>query len=198
MPYIRVYKHFNPRSREGSDQERAFKFAAIKISIHAPARGATTWNEALTYLGIISIHAPARGATMQEAAMRRRRAISIHAPARGATAMPRGASTYSSRFQSTLPRGERPDRHPQDGQSQHFNPRSREGSDRLQGKSINQICISIHAPARGATTKPSKKAGYKIFQSTLPRGERPRNRCRQKWTSYFNPRSREGSDWTRQ
>ena len=55
--------------------------------------------------------------------------------------------------------------------------------------------ISIHAPAKGATSivviGMSKPA---LFQSTLPRRER---RCR--WANangsgYFNPRSREGSD----
>ena len=33
----------------------------------------------------------------------------------------------------------------------NFNPRSREGSDFLDGKAASGIAISIHAPARGAT-----------------------------------------------
>ena len=33
--------NFNPRSREGSDTTRNFKFFCFYISIHAPARGAT-------------------------------------------------------------------------------------------------------------------------------------------------------------
>ena len=77
--------------------------------------------------------------------------------------------------------------------------------------------ISIHAPARGATKfRYNRKCVY-IFQSTLPRGERPcpriplnhykrfqstlprgeRLRGCLKWClkrRYFNPRSREGSD----
>ena len=32
-----------------------------------------------------------------------------------------------------------------------FNPRSREGSDREERESIGHTCISIHAPAKGAT-----------------------------------------------
>ena len=54
---------FNPRSREGSD-------AALKlirdneiISIHAPARGATSTAGSDQDAIWISIHAPARGAT---------------------------------------------------------------------------------------------------------------------------------------
>ena len=35
----RVY--FNPRSREGSDQSYQYRFSTGAISIHAPARGAT-------------------------------------------------------------------------------------------------------------------------------------------------------------
>ena len=36
----------------------------------------------------------------------------------------------------------------------------------------NLIDISIHAPARGATTRRSPDLTVRIFQSTLPRGER--------------------------
>ena len=78
-------------------------------------------------------------------------------------------------FQSTLPRGERLQcslpfrlRH------LHFNPRSREGSDRASHAVHRLNVISIHAPARGATPAPSLR---------MPR------------LSYFNPRSREGSDF---
>ena len=78
-----------------------------------------------------------------------------------------------------------------------FNPRSREGSDRFSVPS-GRICmvISIHAPARGATDifciirfgfihfNPRSREGSDnifdlidlcadLFQSTLPRGERP-------------------------
>ena len=34
-------KHFNPRSREGSDGWIEISFESLKISIHAPAKGAT-------------------------------------------------------------------------------------------------------------------------------------------------------------
>ena len=124
--------------------------------------------------------------------------ISIHAPARGATKF-ENKTPEKITFQSTLPRGERPEallvskrerfgnfnprsREGSDHYSpvfhhseRHFNPRSREGSDR--GCYINPAtyAISIHAPARGATHS---------WQMKLER-----------WTN-FNPRSREGSDNT--
>ena len=101
--------------------------------------------------------------------------VSIHAPARGATVYIKGLSADQRLFQSTLPRGERPPHdQPFVGLDECFNPRSREGSDLRRG----------FVRVRQAR-----------FQSTLPRGERPEDedspangvRC-------FNPRSREGSD----
>ena len=99
-------------------------------------------------------------------------------------------------FQSTLPRRERQN-HPHNihrikynfnprsregsdtaGRSirsrwTHFNPRSREGSDILARADRLYFHISIHAPAKGATSC---------------------RRCTLNGKHYFNPRSREGSD----
>ena len=56
------------------------------------------------------------------------------------------------RFQSTLPRGERLYQTGYHIQAvHHFNPRSREGSDKRHPDLWNKLLISIHAPARGAT-----------------------------------------------
>ena len=100
-------------------------------------------------------------------------AISIHAPTGGAT-RPIQWRCSAGRFQSTLPRGERL---------------------YTQLAVIWELCISIHAPTGGATTlastvwsslgisihAPTGGATFrqfkfyhnvKIFQSTLPRGER--------------------------
>ena len=120
--------------------------------------------------------------------------ISIHAPTRGATYCVKRAITLG-KFQSTLPRGERPtvsiplftqlgfqstlprgerrvltQTHPH---RQHFNPRSHEGSDIRKPYLIIKRVISIHAPTRGATFFPCKFVYY---------------------SSNFNPRSHEGSD----
>ncbi len=155
-----------------------------RISIHAPARGATLSADTLmtetplfqstlprgerhshevsTFLhSTISIHAPARGATCPEYQLRRSKRISIHAPARGATSY-RGPIAIHAAFQSTLPRGERPE------------PPTVILSIRV---------ISIHAPARGATIiSRSSRQSASLFQSTLPRGERRINH------SHFRPR----------
>ena len=79
----------------------------------------------------------------------------------------------SFRFQSTLPRGERP----------------------IQVIPVAEADkISIHAPTRGATDSVFMMVIPVIFQSTLPRGERRRFSSMQQRDDYFNPRSHEGSD----
>ena len=124
-------EHFNPRSREGSDllcrcnraERRQFQStlprrerrplgmdgrAVIRISIHAPAKGATSLRSILRAYGAgISIHAPAKGATCSCMFGVMVADISIHAPAKGATV------TVDEIRAVTC----------------HFNPRSREGSD---------------------------------------------------------------------
>ena len=84
---VSFHGYFNPRSREGSDKAFEDERRTVKISIHAPARGATTtgWTTEWTHTNFnprsregsddqaregysleaqISIHAPARGATL--------------------------------------------------------------------------------------------------------------------------------------
>ncbi len=99
--------YFNPRSREGSDALFSCFYTFLFISIHAPAKGATTgrWTADLQF------------------------DISIHAPAKGATPNGYGSVHKLSGFQSTLPRRERPVGLHHEGRGTYFNPRSREGSD---------------------------------------------------------------------
>ena len=98
----------------------------------------------------ISIHTSARRATFLSLEKLRRRRISIHAPARGAT-ISKFLTIRTLEFQSTLLRGERLEKAKKTGLCTYFNPRSREESDLMP--------TPIREPAR-------------IFQSTLPRGER--------------------------
>ena len=101
------WRYFNPRSRKGSDTANIGKRNKNKISIHAPARGATGIHWRVPGRRVISIHAPARGATEAGAFLNGASGISIHAPARGATGATRPRA--SGRI--------------------YFNPRSRKGSD---------------------------------------------------------------------
>ena len=110
MPDSRILQHpyFNPRSREGSDIPVARSSVPDDtISIHAPARGATSDRSQTEKVGNISIHAPARGAT--------RRAGKIGLPfsyfnPRSREGSDKGLLRDCIKdllFQSTLPRGER-------------------------------------------------------------------------------------------
>ncbi len=169
----------------------------------------------------ISIHAPARGATpllrdipqdrtgFQSTLPRGERqkqcnvdvisiSISIHAPARGATVPiipydtvhknfnPRSREgsdvtgwrvrPHSLQFQSTLPRGERP---------QFIKHR------------LRQVCISIHAPARGATGDLFLwMAAMQDFNPRSREGSDSGSVLAPPLYQDFNPRSREGSDGT--
>ena len=147
-------KHFNPRTREGCDSRSSCVLVIpFFISIHAPARGATSGGYAVSAELHISIHAPARGATaFQRHTQRKQKFQSTH---------PRGVRLSLDRFdpflelfQSTHPRGVRlstpptqcpllrfQSTHPRGVRLfpfdlplffiSHFNPRTREGCDCL-------------------------------------------------------------------
>ena len=143
--------HFNPRSREGSDQGAVAGSTIDVISIHAPAKGATRKSSGIKSRAFISIHAPAKGATADAAMLylagvfqstlpRRERhlaqatlqdflSISIHAPAKGATVYDFGDITYNRISIHAPAKGAT-------GEAGTFNVTTR---------------ISIHAPAKGAT-----------------------------------------------
>ena len=145
--------------------------------------------------GGISIHAPAKGATSASPVGYHPESYFNPRSREGSDTGPRNISRPMSTFQSTLPRRERrllsrygsdwarfqstlPRRERRMQQrgskyDQNFNPRSREGSDTERETAEHWKEISIHAPAKGAT--------------------RPR-RCARRDMFHFNPRSREGSD----
>ena len=79
----------------------------------------------------------------------------------------------------------------------NFNPRSREGSDT--GISIEHeggIPISIHAPVKGATHQKSDNAwGQDISIHAPVKGATVYMSFHGRGIQYFNPRSREGSDY---
>ena len=134
-------RNFNPRSREGSDVIKDKLTKSGKISIHAPAKGATFNRRRTIMFDVISIHAPAKGATFWVKVRRRTFQISIHAPAKGATSANFSSVSKSSLFQSTLPRRERRTTLTLYHVKVDFNPRSREGSD---SNIIQQISFSLY------------------------------------------------------
>ena len=133
-------------------EDNSDKASLDKISIHAPARGATTRTKAISLDEMISIHALTGSATRRGLKGYKCIKISIHALTGSAT---RKLSK-------------------DDGRRIDFNPRTREGCDlRYHGshplsrvfqsthpRGVRQVIdgdcpfnkvISIHAPARGAT-----------------------------------------------
>ena len=186
------------------------------VSIHAPARGATrvfVWQGRIRN---VSIHAPARGATgfrrgnMPPAEFQSTRprgarhrawsfsaaglSVSIHAPARGATAISLN-SCNSMSFQSTRPRGARPDASSATGSTRCFNPRARAGRDRRRRRERGHKHVSIHAPARGATSCGRNCCGQLRVSIHAPaRGATTARLTGVSGKESFNPRAREGRD----
>ena len=143
----------------------------------------------------ISIHAPAKGATDSPAFTTSSHQISIHAPAKGATGRKFRHKTSLQNFNPRSREGSDCLLDVPCEDFKNFNPRSREGSDGLLLTNWIACLISIHAPAKGATiTLLSKNVNWQyfnprsregsdvywgclilkslLFQSTLPRRER--------------------------
>ena len=171
----------------------AYRCRQRSVSIHAPARGATERCHDHAGAADVSIHAPARGATTASVAgqllrlrcfnpraragrdnviartMRWTKCFNPRARAGRDLAMPASVPSQSL-FQSTRPRGAR--RVLGDAASLcRFNPRARAGRDDLPPL-LQRPCVSIHAPARGATWYWRGYLRCSQFQSTRPRGAR--------------------------
>ena len=128
-------------------------------------------------------------------------AISIHTPREGGDDDSLAAGQSGGLFQSTPPRGRRRHRWSRWCWGRHFNPRPPRGG-RRGGWTQNYgyIVISIHAPAKGATSEPMRAVPVIVFQSTPPaRGGDVTPTCWITGTSDFNPRPppRGGDRWCR-
>ena len=167
-----LIKGFNPRSHMGSDLANLIVLSNSLVSIHAPTWGATLGRLPEKQYGTVSIHAPTWGATYNFDYL-----------------------NASSMFQSTLPHGERRFGSRRNPKFLSFNPRSHMGSDAKGRQYVELYDVSIHAPTWGATL-PARLVSYdeevsihaptwgatltpftsanaeKMFQSTLPHGER--------------------------
>ena len=145
----------------------------IKISIHAPTRGATSLKATEYKLSIdFNPRSHERSDNFQFSGNQSPDCISIHAPTRGATYNCLSFKILLSLFQSTLPREERLIKPTNKSVPKNFNPRSHERSDCNSAWFLVAQHISIHAPTRGATLTLSTSKVMCLFQSTLPREER--------------------------
>ena len=168
----------------------------VLISIHAPARGATTGRQATGCAGSISIHAPARGATYQQGIERMwSRKISIHAPARGATIYQRFLLLIFL-FQFTPLREGRHIRRvrPKQGHEISIHAPAR-GATRHRKTTRATKWISIHAPARGATANQKSNGDDKPISIHAPaRGATGKHRPNSRRAENFNSRPCERGD----
>ena len=210
--------NFNPRSRKGSDVISFKQSFHPLISIHAPARGATRnttiygentkFQSTLPQGERLSLAVALNGEAIFQSTLpqgeRPKRCLRITSQKQFQSTLPQGERPRtltncqsSFLFQSTLPQGERPFLLITPLHLLNFNPRSRKGSDAERWiKCVGITSISIHAPARGATSRypsikiraanfnPRSRKGsdrylkciwmiITKFQSTLPQGERP-------------------------
>ena len=136
--------YFNPRSREGSDGLQTVAFAVRRrISIHAPAKGATK-SRMSTYIAKL----------FQSTLPRRERRTSgcliprlYHFNPRsreGSDVACRCSLQISPIFQSTLPRRERRCFERFGCHAGNFNPRSREGSDSTPPDDVS-MCLKFQS-----------------------------------------------------
>ena len=183
-------RHFNPRSREGSDVKITKIEHNGKISIHAPAKGATKRNIAVepvelhfnprsregsdTFTAYCSSRCKdfnprsREGSDVPNNAEVKRIAISIHAPAKGATWQPYEFDRVDIISIHAPAKGATMHCKYQDRRKNNFNPRSREGSD---PESISRpllSAISIHAPAKGATDNGTLQNGTNFISIHAP------------------------------
>ena len=118
--------------REGRRSDTRSIIASGRVSIHAPARGATPAASAAWLYGKFQSTPPRGGRRNPEVDPHSSRVVSIHAPARGATLACSCTFRCATTFQSTPPRGGRPTK-------------------LCSGRAV--MNVSIHAPARGATQR---------------------------------------------
>ena len=166
------------------------------VSIHAPARGATTPSQRSNLDMTICFNPRAREGRDARPTCSLSEARSFNPRAREGRDFVRPLRHFRQNlFQSTRPRGarHRPGRRAATNSS--FNPRAREGRDQptthptTEARSFNpraregrdftydtlhdlQDVVSIHAPARGATLRFAFAFVAAWFQSTRPRGAR--------------------------
>ena len=166
--------YFNPRSREGSDLTGStLADTTRKISIHAPAKGATVDQDKADYACHISIHAPAKGATSPVASSSTSSIYFNPRSREGSDICQPYLAMFLLTFQSTLPRRERrTDCVIPSATSSISIHAPAKGATTATNNLPPAKRISIHAPAKGATAKSLIHIIPTVFQSTLPRRER--------------------------
>ena len=165
--------------REGRPQQPFFSYHRYNFYSRPCGRGDHAGNSISEYTGTISTHAPAGGATQDFDQAGRRKVISTHAPAGGATAVfqlnagqigisthaPAGGATVDVRrrhqrfcnfYSRPCGRGDEASFRSSQYRRSHFYSRPcGRGDGRAAGEEAVDFRISTHAPAGGATGRPT-------------------------------------------
>ena len=193
-------RSFNPRPRAGGDAAHRLHRRVCRLFQSTPPRGGRLDVRCDMTAGYSSFNPRPRAGGDAIAGLQTICVddVSIHAPARGATYARRAARLHRLRFQSTPPRGGRhADAVSIARQATGFNPRPRAGGDvGMPSVHASLMYVSIHAPARGATSdRTVERQLTMMFQSTPPRGGRLSDTCQFAVSDQcFNPRPRAGGD----
>ena len=165
---------FNSRAREGRDFRRWSGRGARGCFNSRAREGRDRLTDERDEARAVSIHAPARGATTVPIWPRPRSGVSIHAPARGATQYVKSMIQYWQ-FQFTRPRGARRKAGDLSGDPvDRFNSRAREGRDVACGSAVADGSPFQFTRPRGARPPVIRPAVERCwFQFTRPRGARP-------------------------
>ena len=140
---------FNPRPRVGGDRIRRSCPLAMPMFQSTPPRGGRRHPLFLIpQKDRVSIHAPAWGATIFPRANEQLLCVSIHAPAWGATKI-RIPGAGPTVFQSTPPRGGRPPALVNVRPAWSFNPRPRVGGDVARELDEQALWLFQSTPPRG-------------------------------------------------
>ncbi len=142
----------------------------------------------------VSIHAPTRGATKRAIGYSHPSEVSIHAPTRGATrdALSPAAGGW---FQSTRPRGARPEAEGSADVPDCFNPRAHAGRDGFRIRAYSTFC-SFNPRAHAGRDAYTAATAYDSAGFN-PRAHAGRDdNTRKPWAANmgFNPRAHAGRD----
>ncbi len=167
-------KYFNSRPCERGDTSNVNAYASSAIiSIHAPARGATsrgypgrqtTWTFQFT---------PLREGRLQQLRLAAVAPLFQFTPLREGRPFRQDSAGITGKFQFTPLREGRPGCACLMSSSSNFNSRPCERGDGISAKRIAKELISIHAPARGATIHRHEGGPQSRFQFTPLREGRP-------------------------
>ena len=188
------------------------------VSIHVPARGTTLElnvsptdssfqstfpqgerpraSRPRTHVRIVSIHVPARGTTGRDI-MKGKKTNSFNPRSRkGNDCMDQQHLTKSGVFQSTFPQGERRAGGLVQQGNKRFQSTFPQGERRnIAGRSLTNIDVSIHVPARGTTNVMGwNRSQQMCFNPRSRKGNDLMRRRRLADMGRFNPRSRKGND----